>query len=158
MRYFEKISYNTFSKEVSDNRKLYDSIELPKRSTKKSAGYDIKSVENVIINPNEAKTINTGIKACMNEDEVLEIFSRSSFGYKYNTCLANSVGIIDSDYYNNKENEGHIRVRLINLGDKPLEINIGDRIAQGIFKKYLIVDNEEEIKESRTGGIGSTGK
>ncbi len=158
MRYFEKISYNIFSKEVSDNRKLYDSIELPKRSTKKSAGYDIKSVENVIINPNEAKTINTGIKVCMNEDEVLEIFSRSSFGYKYNTCLANSVGIIDSDYYNNKENEGHIRVRLINLGDKPLEINIGDRIAQGIFKKYLIVDNEEEIKESRTGGIGSTGK
>ncbi len=158
MRKFEKISFEQFKKDFGDDRMLYDSIELPKRSTKKSAGYDIKSLEDGIIKPGEAMTFKTGLKVCMNEDEVLEIFSRSSFGYKYNTCLANSVGIIDSDYYNNKENEGHIRVRLINLGDKPLEINIGDRIAQGIFKKYLIVDNEEEIKESRTGGIGSTGK
>ena len=158
MRKFEKISFEQFVKDVKDDRMLYDSIELPKRSTKTSAGYDIRSVEEGIIKPGEAKAFKTGLKVCMNPDEVLYIYSRSSHGYKYNVCLMNSVGVIDSDFYNNPENEGHIGVKLINLGDKEVPICIGDRIAQGVFMKYLTVDDEEEIKGKRKGGLGSTGK
>ncbi len=158
MRKFEKISFEQFIKDVKDDRMLYDAIELPKRSTKTSAGYDIRSVEEGIIKPGEAKIFKTGLKVCMNKDEVLNIYSRSSQGYKYNVCLINSVGIIDSDYYNNSDNEGHFSVKLINHGDKDFEVKIGDKIAQGIFMKYLTVDDEEEINSERTGGIGSTGK
>ena len=158
MRKFEKISFEQFIKDVKDDRMLYDAIELPKRSTKTSAGYDIRSVEEGIIKPGEAKIFKTGLKVCMNKDEVLNIYSRSSQGYKYTVCLINSVGIIDSDYYNNSNNEGHFSVKLINHGDKDFEVKIGDKIAQGIFMKYLTVDDEEEINSERTGGIGSTGK
>ena len=158
MRKFEKISFEQFKKDVSDDITLYDSIELPKRSTMKSAGYDIKSIEDGIIKPGEAKSFKTGLKVIMNDDEVLYIYSRSSQGYKYNVSLANSVGVIDSDFYNNPSNEGHFQVRLINLGDKDYIVNIGDRIAQGVFMKYLTVDDEEEIKSERKGGLGSTNK
>ncbi len=157
MRKFEVISYNTFINENIDSN-LYDKVILPKRSTKKSAGYDIRSLEHYILKKGESKIFNTGIKVSMNDDEVLYIYPRSSYGFKYNVCLANSVGVIDSDYYNNKENEGHIRIKLINLGNDDLEININDKIAQCVFMKYLCVDNEEEIESIRTGGIGSTGK
>ena len=158
MRKFEKISYEQFKKDIKDDKELYNSIELPRRSTKHSAGYDIKSIESGIIKPKESKSFKTGLKVSMNEDEVLYIYSRSSLGYKYNVCLVNSVGVIDSDYYNNKVNEGHFQVKLINLGDKDFEVNTGDRIAQGVFMKYLTVDNEEEIMNERKGGIGSTDK
>ena len=158
MRKFEKISFEQFKKDLGDNKELYNSIELPKRSTMKSAGYDIKSIESGIIKPGCAMSFKTGIKVCMNDDEVLYIYSRSSQGYKYNVCLANSVGVIDSDFYNNKSNEGHFQVRLINLGDTDFEVKIGDRIAQGVFMKYLTVDDEEEIKNTREGGFGSTNK
>ena len=94
----------------------------------------------------------------MNDDEVFNLYIRSSLGYKYNITLANSVGVIDSDFYNNIDNEGHFKVKLINHGNTEVKINIGDRIAQGIFMKYLIVDDEEEIENERTGGIGSTNK
>ena len=158
MRKFEKISYKQFIKDFEDNRDLYDLISLPVRSTKNSAGYDIKSMEDGIIKPGEAKTFKTGLKVAMNEDEVLYIYSRSSMGYKYNVCLANSVGVIDSDFYNNEDNEGHFKVRLINLGEKDFEVNVGDKIAQGVFMKFLKVDDEEIIDKKRSGGIGSTGK
>ena len=94
----------------------------------------------------------------MNEDEVLYLYSRSSMGYKYDVTLSNSVGVIDSDFYNNKDNEGHFKVKLINHGNKDFEVKIGDRIAQGVFMKYLTVDDEEEIINERIGGIGSTNK
>lgn len=94
----------------------------------------------------------------MNEDEVLYLYSRSSMGYKYDVSLSNSVGVIDSDFYNNKDNEGHFRVKLINHGDKDFEVKAGDRIAQGVFMKYLVVDEEEEIINEREGGLGSTNK
>ena len=158
MRVFEKISYKQFKKDVCDDKELYDSIELPKRSTKNSAGYDIRTAENYVLKPKESKIFKTGIKANMNTDEVLYIFDRSSFGFKYDIMLSNNVGVIDSDYYNNPDNEGHICIKLINLGDKEVEINIGDRIAQGIIMKYLTVDDEEEVKNNRKGGFGSTGK
>ncbi len=158
MRKFEKISFKQFKKDISDDRELYDSIEIPKRSTSKSAGYDIRSMEHGIIKVGEAMNFKTGLKVSMNEDEVLYVYSRSSYAYKYNVCLMNNVGVIDSDYYNNPDNEGHFQIRLVNLGDKDFEVNIGDRIAQGVFMKYLTVDDEELINNKRSGGIGSTGK
>ena len=94
----------------------------------------------------------------MNKDEDLYVYSRSSLGYKYDVCLTNCVGVIDSDYYNNPDNEGHFKVKLSNNGDKDFVINNGDRIAQAVFMKYLTVDDEEEIVNKRVGGLGSTGK
>ena len=93
----------------------------------------------------------------MNTDEVLMLYSRSSQGYKYDVCLTNSVGVIDSDFYNNSDNEGHFSVKLSNNGEKDYIVNIGDKIAQGVFIKYLTVDDEEEINNERSGGLGSTG-
>ena len=150
MRKFEKISFEQFKKDISDDKELYESYLLPKRSTKNSAGYDIASLEEYTLKPGEAHIFVTGLKVSMNSDEVLYLYGRSSFGYKYNITLANSVGVIDSDFYN--------KVKLINHGDTEVKINIGDRIAQGIFMKYLTVDDEEEIENERTGGIGSTNK
>ena len=158
MRKFEKISFEQFKKDISDDEKLYESYTLPKRSTKNSAGYDIASLEEYTLKPGEAHIFVTGLKVTMNSDEVLYLYGRSSFGYKYNITLANSVGVIDSDFYNNIDNEGHFKVKLINHGEKEVKINIGDRIAQGVFMKYLIVDNEEEIIKERKGGLGSTDK
>lgn len=158
MRKFEKISFGQFKKDIKDDKKLYESYLLPVRSTKKSAGYDIRSLEEYTLKPGESKAFTTGLKVSMNEDEVLYLYSRSSMGYKYDVSLSNSVGVIDSDFYNNKDNEGHFRVKLINHGDKDFEVKVGDRIAQGVFMKYLVVDDEEKITNEREGGLGSTNK
>lgn len=158
MRKFEKISFEQFKKDIKDDINFYEQYRMPERSTKNSAGYDIFSVEEGIIKPNESKAFKTGLKVTMNSDEVLFLYSRSSQGYKYDVCLTNSVGVIDSDYYNNKDNEGHFSVKLSNNGTKDYIVNIGDKIAQGVFVKYLTVDDEEEIKRERNGGLGSTGK
>ena len=158
MRKFEKISYEQFKKDITDDKNLYESYSLPVRSTKKSAGYDIKSLESYILKPGESKAFVTGLKVAMNDDEVLYLYTRSSMAYKYNVTLANSVGVIDSDFYNNENNEGHFKIKLINHGNQDFIVNIGDRIAQGVFMKFLTVDDEDEIKNTRTGGIGSTNK
>jgi len=158
MRKFEKISYEQFKKDICEDQKLYEIYELPMRSTKNSAGYDIKALANYLIKPNEIIKIPTGIKACMNSDEVLLIIIRSSLGFKYNARLCNQVGVIDSDYYNNSDNEGHIFIAIKNEGDKELEIKSGEHFVQGIFTKFLTVDGEEIINGTRVGGIGSTTK
>lgn len=157
MRKFEKISYEQYEKDLLDKCE-YSDITLPCRSTKNSSGYDFKSPIEFELQPNEIIKVPTGIKAAMNDDEFLAIFVRSSMGFKYNIRLCNQVGIIDSDYYNNEGNEGHIYIALQNEGDKVFKANIGDNIAQGIFLKYNIVDDEEEISSTRSGGIGSTNK
>ena len=152
MRFFEKISFEQFKKDISDSRELYDSITLPKRSTSKSAGYDIKSMENIIIKPREHVKIKTGLKVCMNDDEVLYIFSRSSLGLKYGVTMANSVGVIDSLYH--KE----IGIIVDNIGTEEYTINAGDRIAQFILiQTPYIVFNEDKIEDNERGGFGSTG-
>lgn len=156
MRKFERISFDEFKKDISESKELYNSIELPKRSTINSAGYDIRSIEDAVIKPGESRVIKTGIKACMNSDEVLYLYIRSSLGFKYDICLSNNVGVIDSDYYNNPGNEGHIQIKLINHGKSDFEIKRGDRIAQGVFMKYLCIDDEKVINNKRIGGTGST--
>ena len=91
-----------------------------------------------------------------NEDEMLMLVVRSSMGFKWNVRLTNQVGIIETDYYNNENNEGHMWVALQNHGDKEYHVKQGEAYAQGIFTKFLTVDNEDEIEGKRKGGFGST--
>lgn len=130
---------------------------LPERKTKGSAGYDLASRIDIVIEPKSHAFIPTGMKAYMQDDEVLQIYPRSSLGFKKQLIKLNSVGIIDSDYYNNPDNEGEISVILYNLGDQPIEIKKNERIAQGIFMKYLKAD-EDQTMVKRLGGFGSTDK
>lgn len=149
-------------------------LPLPKRGTKKSAGYDIYVIcpetfyfltmgfdLETAWNMTKARTVRsatgvvlpTGIKAYMQKDEVLQIFIRSSVGIKRGIRLSNGTGIIDSDYYNNKDNEGHI---MIGLTAKEITFEAPmERLCQGIFTKYLTADNDN-AKSIREGGIGST--
>lgn len=153
MRKFEKISESSFYRDIPDGN--YSDITLPKRSTKNSAGYDFYSLYDIVIKPNERIVIPTGIKVCMNENEFLGIYVRSSLGFKHNTRMCNQVGIIDADYYNNKDNEGHIFVCLQNESDNDVVIKKGDRFVQGIFQSFLITD-DDSTTIFRKGGIGST--
>lgn len=130
---------------------------LPVRGTTGSAGYDFKSAESVVLEPGKVQIVSTGIKSYMGDDEYLQLQMRSSFASKNQVIIPQSVGIIDSDYYNNESNEGHIMVALLNLSDKDVEINAGERIAQGIFLNYLTVDNDMPTSNVRNGGFGSTG-
>jgi dUTP pyrophosphatase len=148
-RYFEKISFEQFKKDISDNMDLYKSYNIPCRETKYAAGYDFNSVESFKLKPGEIKKIPTGIKANMLDDEFLFLIVRSSMGFKYNVRLCNQIGVIDKDYYNNKDNEGHIWIKLQNEGDKDYVVNKGDLICQGIFIKYLTVDAEKNEYKSR---------
>ena len=133
MRFFEKISYEQFKKDVKDDVNLYNSYHISARETKFAAGYDFEAIEQFILKPNEVKKIPTGIKVNMNDGEVLLLFVRSSMGFKYNVRLCNRVGVIDKDYYNNVDNEGHIFVKLQNEGMKDYVVHKGDKICQGIF-------------------------
>lgn len=138
-------------------RKNIDSvIKLPTRSDPGSAGYDFFSPIDITIHPKENVLIFTDIKACMNEDEVLMLYVRSSMG-KQPIVISNGTGIIDSSYFENPNNDGNIGFRLFNLGDTPYKICQGDRIGQGIFLTYLTTydDNACGI---RSGGFGSTGQ
>lgn len=135
----------------------YEYVNLPKRKTKQSAGYDIESAVDAVITPGETKLIPTGIKAYMKPYEWLGIYIRSSIAVKYGIVLANSVAVIDSDYYNNPDNEGHIMLPIRNVSGMPYTVKKGDRIAQGIFHRYYKVD-DDSADGDRTGGIGSTGK
>jgi len=133
--------------------------KMPSRATSHSAGYDFYNLtgEDILIPAGEwSKAITTFHKASMAQDEVLKIYPRSSFGFKHQTVLVNSVGIIDSDYYNNEQNEGEIYVKFWNYGDKEMVIPAGTAFCQGIFQKYLITDSDSFDGQLRCGGIGST--
>ena len=156
MRKFEKISLKQFIKDTNLTEKEYNKIILPHRATGNSAGYDFHILEDLILKPGEIKKVPTAIKASMNHDEVLMIYIRSSLGFKYNMRMCNQTGIIDSDYYNNEDNEGHIFIAIQNEGQETVNLKANERFAQGIFIKYLTTDGEEEITSTRTGGIGST--
>lgn len=129
-------------------------IKLPTRATAHSAGYDFYSPVDVVIEPGKSCFFFTDIKANMYWDNVLMLYVRSSMG-KHPVVIANGTGIIDSDYYSNEDNDGNIGFRLLNLGDKPYEIKVGDRIGQGVFLKYGTVKDDNTTTE-RKGGFGST--
>lgn len=132
-------------------------VALPSRGTKFSAGYDFKTLERVEILPGETKVIPTGVKAEMEKDDVLLIVPRSSVGIKKGVVLANTVGVIDADYFENPKNDGHILLALKNTSDRTAVFEKGERVAQGIFVKYGIVADDTAVSE-RKGGTGSTGK
>ena len=135
-----------------------DDVILPKRSTKHSAGYDISLIEDITILPGQIRSGVTGLKVYMMDDEVLKLYPRSSLPRRYHLTIPNNVGIIDKDYYGNPDNDGAIFVSLYNFGTDKVTLLKGERVAQGIFQKYLVCPNEEEVIEVRNGGFGSTGK
>lgn len=157
MRKFEKISFDQFQKDIKNNQELYEEYLLPVRNTQNSAGYDFYAIEDILIPAGAQIKVPTGIKASMYPNEVLFIIIRSSFGIKKNIRLANQVGVIDADYYNNIDNEGHIWIVLENTGDDYL-LRKNEHFAQGVFIPYLICEEEQTITTVREGAFGSTNK
>lgn len=159
-RGFEKVSFDefqkTFSNKIENLREAYELLTLPVRETKGSAGYDIKTLFAFSLVPNESIIVPTGLKAYMAVNEFLAIVNRSSLGIKHGIMLKNQIGIIDQDYYNNNDNEGHFKIGLINMGRDVWHCEKGSAIAQAIFLNYNTVDNEMPCERIREGGIGST--
>ena len=152
-RFFE---VGDWAKRGTVKRESWYKPYLPARATAHSAGYDFFCPEDITIEPHELITVWTNVKAYMETDDVLQIYIRSSLGKK-GLMLANSCGIVDCDYAGNPDNDGNIGIMLKNLSDKPMSFKRGDKIAQGIFSRYLVTDDDDTIKE-RTGGFGSTGE
>lgn len=174
---FEKVSYEQFKKdwldtfankfnEIDDEtieviiRQIYNDIKLPKRATSGSAGYDFFCPSNITVAMNGTAKIPTGIRCKMDSGWVLKGYPRSGHGFKFGVHLANTVGIIDEDYYGS-DNEGHIFIKLVNDSvlstAKPMEIKKGDAFCQGIFVPFGITV-DDEATEVRNGGFGSTSR
>jgi dUTP pyrophosphatase len=134
-------------------------VALPTRSTKNSAGYDFHSPIDFELKPNCTIFMKLGVKCMVKDNEFLFILPRSSLGFKNNnyTVLTNTVGVIDSDYFNNPLNEGEICLKLHNFSSESLVVKKNDRLVQGIFLRYDTVDDDNCINE-RKGGLGSTGE
>lgn len=172
---FEKVSFGQFSdswndiiqteeKDGSETRNeevikaIYDRIKLPRRATAGSAGYDFFAPVDIILNPGETIKIPTGIRVWMEPEWVLKCYPRSGLGFKFRLQLNNTVGIIDSDYYNS-DNEGHIFAKLTNDSneEKTVQIKAGEGFMQGIFVEYGITV-DDSVTDVRNGGFGSTTK
>ena len=167
---FEKVSYEQFKKDIMEIlaskydkvliedviRDSYDKIKLPKRATKGSAGYDFYTPFDIKLSSGETVKIPTGIRVKIDEGWVLKTYPRSGLGFKYRLQLDNTVGVIDSDYYNS-DNEGHIFAKITNDTNmnKIVELETGDAFMQGIFTEYGIT-TDDETDGIRNGGFGST--
>ncbi len=162
---FHKVSFEQFVKDWTDTfgesaniREIYDSIKLPKRATTGSAGYDFFAPEQIVVEPGKTIKIPTGIRVEILENWVLKCYPRSGLGFKFRLQLNNTVGIIDSDYFNSS-NEGHIFCKLTNdtNENKTVIVNKGDGFIQGVFVEYGITF-DDEVTSVRDGGFGSTTK
>lgn len=164
---FYKVSFEQFEESWKDDfpetspeeiRGIYEKIKLPARATKGSAGYDFFSPIDFELKPGETLKIPTGIRVSMEEDWVLCIFPRSGLGFKYRLQMNNTVGVIDSDYYDS-DNEGHIFLKMTNDSNegKTVTVSQGNGMAQGIFFQYGITE-DDQAEEERNGGFGSTTK
>lgn len=165
--HFEKVDFKQFVADVQaqgledlepDKKKAYDAIPLPKRATAGSAGYDFSCPWDIRLAPGQSVTIPTGIRAAMPDKVVLMVFPRSGLGTRYRMQLANTVGIIDSDYFF-ADNQGHIMIRITNDSKegKTLDLQAGERFAQGVFLPFYTTE-DDDVRDFRTGGHGSTGK
>ena len=175
---FEKVSFEQFAKdfrrffsmldpeteekiEIPDEKVLefYENIQLPKRATKGSAGYDFYLPMPIALGPGMDAVIPTGIKCKMNPNMVLQLYPRSGLGFMYKMKLDNTVGIIYSDYYANEKNEGHIVAKITNdwLNEVDMKLNAGTAFMQGIFTLYFLTD-DDAATDRRIGGLGSTDK
>ena len=158
---FVKVSEAQFKKDwdlTDDYKSVYDNIKLPKRATKGSAGYDFFAPADINLKPGETIKIPTGIRAQINDGWVLKIYPRSGLGFKFRLQLNNTVGIIDSDYYNS-DNEGHIFCKITNDSNegKTVCVKAGEGFCQGIFVEYGITF-DDDVSDERNGGFGSTTK
>ena len=149
---FEKTEYNRKEEQL---REIYDNIKLPMRAT---AGYDFFVPADVVLHPGETIKIPTGIRVWMEKEWVLKCYPRSGLGFKYRLQLNNTVGIIDSDYYNS-DNEGHIFAKITNDSneEKSVSLKTGEGFMQGIFVEYGITV-DDAVTDVRNGGFGSTTK
>lgn len=145
MRDFCKISFEQFKNDVEDNVELYKSVKIPQRDSNATAGYDICLLNDITLKRGEIIKLPTGLKCFFEKDEVLLLVVRSSMGFKYNIRLCNQVGVIDADYYNNQDNEGHIWIRVQNEGNKDVYLKRGEAIVQGIFLKYLTTKSDKTL-------------
>ena len=162
---FEKVSFEQFKSDWEDTfpgkndvNEVYDGIKLPKRATTGSAGYDFYTPKAFTLKPGETVKIPTGIRVRIDDGWVLKLYPRSGLGFKFRLQFNNTVGIIDSDYFNSS-NEGHIFCKITNDSNenKTIELNVGDGFCQGIFVEYgITVDDDADGR--RDGGFGSTGK
>ena len=150
---FFKVSEEQFVREA---KKVYQNIRLPRRATKGSAGYDFFAPESFTLVPHETILIPTGIRVMIEDGWVLSLYPRSGLGFRHRLQLDNTVGIIDSDYFEAK-NEGHILIKMTSDDHKgkTLSVAAGDGFAQGIFLPFGITVDDEADGE-RTGGFGST--
>jgi len=169
---FEKVSvkvYKAFlakgddmesAQQREDKVKYFEKdLILPKRGTAFSAGYDFICPVDVFIEPGKKVLIPTGIKVMLDQDKMLNVYPRSSLGTKQDCIMANTVGIIDSDYYGNPDNEGHILIMIKNNSKENVSIKQGERFCQGIIVQYFVIESDEiGVGDKRVGGIGSTGK
>lgn len=164
---FHKVSEEQFRKDWKDTfpeaddatvHSVYNQIRLPQRATTGSAGYDFYTPIDVTLSPGNSIKIPTGIRVSMDENWVLKCYPRSGLGFKYRLQMNNTVGIIDSDYFNS-DNEGHIFAKITNdtKEDKTVMIAAGTGFMQGIFVEYGITI-DDEVEEKRNGGFGSTTK
>ena len=156
---FHKVSKEQFFGDCADSHwylaeSAYDKLELPKRATTGSAGYDFYAPMNIRLKPGKSVTIPTGICCEMNPDYALFILPRSGLGFKYQLAISNTLGLIDSDYFYS-DNEGHIMIKLVNRGDKEINILAGKGFAQGVFMQYGI-SVDDDCDGVRNGGFGST--
>lgn len=151
-----KKNFNNYDKSQIEN--IYESIKLPKRATIGSAGYDFYTPVSFTLKSQETINIPTGIRVKINEGWFLAIFPRSGLGFKYRLQLNNTVGVIDSDYFNS-DNEGHIFIKITNDSNenKTVELNSGQGFAQGIFMPFGLVE-DDDTTDHRNGGFGSTTK
>ena len=150
MRKFERVNDKNMQYGLSE-------VKMPYRATKHSAGYDIFSPIDCVIEPKQMQMIWTNVKAQFAPDEVLLLCVTSGMG-KHGIMVANTLGVIDSDYYSNEGNDGNLGFRLYNFSNEPYVIKAGDKIGQGVFMKFLTVDDEQKITNERVGGFGSTVK
>ncbi len=164
---FEKVTEQRFIQDMADTfpeiaedeiKAVYSSLTLPVRATKGSAGYDFRTTVDLSLAPGESIKIPTGIRARMREDYCLMVFPRSGLGFKYRLQMNNTVGIIDSDYYNS-DNEGHIFIKITNDSKEGKKVTLkkGDAFAQGIFVSFGITE-DDNVSAERNGGLGSTTK
>lgn len=162
---FEKVSLAQFTEAWHEQfgtdqgaQSALNAISVPRRATRDSAGYDFFLPYDLELKPNETAKIPTGIRAQIAEGWVLMIYPRSGLGFKYRMQLNNTVGVIDSDYYN-AENEGHIFIKITNdtNENKTISLKTGDGFAQGIFMEFGITEDDDS-DGVRNGGFGSTSK
>lgn len=155
---FEKVSQSRLSEDMASifGEEKNAVINLPKRATAGSAGYDFYSPFDFALSPKTSIRIPTGVRVKMEEGWALKIYPRSGLGFKYRLMLDNTVGVIDSDYYYS-DNEGHIQIKITNCSDKTLSVKAGEAFAQGVFVEYGITVDDDAVA-ARNGGFGSTDK